>query len=58
MKILNGEKSRFKSFVGGGIIFGILGLLIGGFIMSAVLCTAFINYSLSHTTCMSASFNP
>jgi len=41
-------KKTTKTFIGGGVIFGVLGLLIGGFVMAAVLGTAFINYSLKH----------
>jgi len=43
-------KNTTKTFIGGGIIFGILGLLIGGFVIAAVLGTAFINYTLTHPT--------
>jgi len=43
-------KKELKTFIGGGVIFGILGLLIGGFVMSAVLGTAFLNYSITHPT--------
>jgi predicted lipid-binding transport protein (Tim44 family) len=45
---MNYEKSRTKSFIGGLVIGVLVGALIGGFAMSAVLGTAFIDYANSH----------
>lgn len=43
-------RKELKTFIGGSIIFGTLGLLVGGFVVSVVLGTFFINYSLKHPT--------
>ena len=47
---MNTNKSRMKSFIGGAVIFGIIGAITGGIVMSVILGTAFIDYSLSHPT--------
>jgi len=46
MKILNGEKSRIKSFVGGAFLGGLVGLLAGGFVTASIMATAFINANI------------
>ena len=43
-------RKELKTFIGGSIIFGIVGLLVGGFVIAAVLGTAFIKYTETHPT--------
>lgn len=40
-------RKETKTFIGGIVIGLIVGALVGGFTMSAILGTAFINYNLS-----------
>jgi len=42
MKILNGEKSRVKSFIGGIVIGGVIGLLSGGFVVAVIMAQAIL----------------
>jgi hypothetical protein len=40
------KKTRIKSFIGGGIIGFIIGMVAGGFTVACIMGTLFIDYSL------------